>query len=444
MDYIDTLLYINTLTDGEREHQWDAARRELGPARMARLCELLDRPQDTFLSVHVAGTKGKGSTAAMIQNSLVAAGVRAGLYTSPHLHTMLERIKLNRRLIDEEDMAAAAELAVPAVERLHAESPELGRVTAFELITAMAFLFYARKDVRVAVLETGMGGRLDATRVAAGPVAVITAVSRDHMAALGETLAAIAREKAGLVKAGATLVSPAQAPAVEATLEEVCAALPARLLLGGRDWRWQEEHDSAGRPLFSVASNLGHYRGLGPALLGAHQRSNAAGAVVALQSLRELGVGVSDEAIGTGLATVRWPGRLEVVGREPTVVLDGMHNADSARRLREALGDVFRYERLTLVLGISADKEIGAIVPELAPLAHRLIVTRSSHYRAAPLEALVAACREVGLNPETAETPVDALALARAGAGPRDLICVTGSLYLVAEAREACGLESVG
>ncbi len=443
MDYIDALLYINGLAQSEPHGEPDLARRALGPARMARLCSGLGDPQKALRTVHVAGTKGKGSTAAMIHNTLVAGGIKAGLYTSPHLHTLLERIRLNRRLVSEEEVAEQAEVVIPAVERLHAEAAELGKVTAFELITALALRLYAEKGVQVAVLETGMGGRLDATSVADGKVAVITPVSYDHTRLLGHTLAAIAGEKAGIVKEGAILVSPPQAAEVVPVLEEACRARGAQLRLGGRDWHWQEERSADGRALLRVDGGPWIYLGPRPALLGRHQLLNGGAAVVALHALREQGLALPEEAIAAGLSSVRWPGRLETVAKRPAVVLDGAHNEDSARRLREALGEAFTYGKLILVLGASADKDIAAIVRELAPLADKVVVTCSSHQRAAPVATLVEHCRAVGVEPATAADAGAALALARAEAGPEDLICVTGSLYLVAEAREACGLESV-
>lgn len=443
VDYIDALLYINSLADYEKHADPATHRTTFNLVRIGYLCEQLGRPQDTYASVHIAGTKGKGSVAAMIQRAAMAGGLRAGLYTSPHLHTLGERIRVNRHMVSEEEIAALTEEVAAIVERLHAERPEIGRVTTFELLTAMALRYFAQRKVDVAVLETGLGGRLDATNVVMPLVAVITSISLDHTKILGDTLEAIAREKAGIIKEGLAVVSPPQAPEVVPVLADTCRQRGATLYLGGRDWQWEDEPIGDGRFRLSVTSPFGTHRGMPVALLGRHQLTNAAAAVVALEALREKGVPLPTDAIAEGLRTVRWPGRLEVVAKAPTIVLDGAHNEDSARRLREALSGLFPHKRLILILGVSADKDIAAIIRELTPIADQVIVTRSTHPRSATVELLLERCHEQGVAAEAAEDLAAAIALARAQAGPQDLICVTGSLYAVADAREACGLESV-
>ena len=443
MNYEEALAYIQGFSDYERrtDPAWSPTRFSL--ERVERFCALLGRPQDAFTSVHVAGTKGKGSTAAMIHNALATAGRRPALFTSPHLHCFRERIRIGQELIAEEELAALTAELVPYVDRLHADYPDLGRLTTFEVLTGLAFLYFARQGVKVAVLETGLGGRLDATNVVRALVSVITSISLDHTQVLGNTLAAIAREKAGIVKSGGLVISPPQAPEALAVLEEVCRAREAELRLGGRDWRWWEEPKADGQTRLAVGGPFTTYHGLEVALRGRHQHLNAATAVAALEALRERGLAVPRLAVEEGLRTVRWPGRLEVLQERPTIVVDGAHNDDSARRLREALAEEFHYRRLILVLGASLDKDISSIIRELAPAADHVVVARSHHPRSAPAEGLLARCRALGVAAEAGGDVAAALALAREQAGADDLICVTGSLFVVAEAREAFGLNTV-
>lgn len=442
VNYDEALAYIYGFSDYERRKDvaWSPTRFSM--ERVERFCDLLGRPQHAFPSVHVAGTKGKGSTAAMLHSALVADGLRAGLFISPHLHDFRERIRVGHDLIPPEDLAALTTEVAPYVDRLHAEQPEVGQMTTFEVLTAVAFLHFARRNVPVAVLETGLGGRLDATNVVRPLVAVITSISLDHVNVLGNTIAAIAREKAGIIKDGAVVVSPPQPAEALAVLEEFCRERGAELRLGGRDWRWWEEKEGDGPARLAVAGGFAAYHGLAPGLRGRHQLMNAATAVVALEAMRERGLAVARESVATGLATVRWPGRLEVLRERPTLVVDGAHNGDSARRLREALAEEFRYRHLWLVLGISSDKDVDAILRELVPVADNVVAARSHHPRALPAETLAEHCRGYRATVRTAPDIAAALALVQARANADDLICVTGSLFAAAEAREAFGLSS--
>jgi dihydrofolate synthase / folylpolyglutamate synthase len=445
VNYEDALAYILSFSDYERSigGTWPATRFSL--ARIEALCALLGRPQDDYPVLQVAGTKGKGSTAAMLQAALGAGGWRTGLFTSPHLHDLRERIRLGPALIPPATLAELVAELQPAIARLNERVAELGAVTTFEILTALALLYFSHARADVAVLEVGLGGRLDATSVAHPRVAVITAISLDHRHILGNTIAEIAREKAGIVKEGALVVSSPQVPEAAEVLVATCRERGATLLLGGRDWQWREQDGPPDRRTLAVASLYGELAGLRPALLGRHQLVNAATAVVALQALKERdGPAVDANAIAAGLSSVVWPGRFEVVPGRPTVVVDGAHNDDSARRLREALAEQFPGRRLILVIGTSADKDLPAIVRELAPAAARVICTRSRHPRSAPADLLVSLCREEGVAAEEAADVPAALARARLLAHPTDVVCATGSLFVVAEAREALGLPRLG
>ncbi|MHB1006755.1 MAG: bifunctional folylpolyglutamate synthase/dihydrofolate synthase [Chloroflexota bacterium] len=443
MNYEESLAYILGFSDYERRRDpaWSPTRFSL--ERVEQFCATLGRPQDAFPSIHIAGTKGKGSTAAMLHGALMAAHLRAGLYTSPHLHDFRERIRIDRHLIPADDLARLTTMLAPLVSAFEAARPEMDKLTTFEVITALAFLYFQEQAVDVAVLEAGLGGRLDATNVVHPLVSIITSISMDHTNVLGDSLGAIAREKAGIVKEGGLVVSPPQPPEALAVLEEVCRERGAALRLGGRDWRWQAEPGEGRALRLTVEGPFPTYRHLAPALLGRHQLLNAATAVVAMEALREGGLALPREAVAAGLAQVRWPGRLEILRERPTVVVDGAHNDESARRLREALGELFPHRQLWLILGMSSDKDVAGIVRELAPAAAHVIATRSHHPRSAPAEALAEQCRPYAEVVETAPDVASALATATAQAGPEDLICVTGSLFAMAEAREAYGLTSV-
>ncbi|MFQ6057599.1 MAG: bifunctional folylpolyglutamate synthase/dihydrofolate synthase [Anaerolineae bacterium] len=432
--YQQALDYIYSFVDYEKKVADRYAPARFNLARMEHLLSLLGDPHRRYPSVHIAGTKGKGSTAAMMANILGAAGYRTGLYTSPHLHTYRERIRVNNRLISEEEVTALVERLRPLVDTIE-------DITTFEITTALAFLYLAEQGVDFAVLEVGLGGRLDATNVVKPLVAVITSLSFDHTYLLGETLPQIAREKAGIIKPGVPVVSAPQPPEALAVIEEVCRERGAQLTVVGRDWTWQAGEASLEGQKFKVQSSKFKVQSLWIPLLGRHELINATTAVAAIHLLREQGVGVPAGAVAQGLRRVRWPGRLEILNRRPLLVVDGAHNGDSARRLAEALGEYFGYRRLILVFGASADKDIAGMLRELLPPTQALILTQARHPRAADprwLREQVIAC---GANPSTevviAAPVAAALERALAIAGEEDLICFAGSLFVVAEAREA-------
>ncbi|MDI3340699.1 MAG: folylpolyglutamate synthase/dihydrofolate synthase family protein [Sphaerobacter sp.] len=439
MDYREAIAYIIARAGYDRgfvANPFDAE--TVGLQRTAWLLEALGRPEARVPALHIAGTKGKGSTAACAAAMLRAAGYRVGLYTSPHLHTFRERIQIDGAPIAPETFAALTDEVAAANRRLAAAKPDWGEATAFEVATALAFLAFARAAVDVAVVEVGLGGRLDATNVITPAVAVITPISYDHTAILGNTLAAIATEKGGIIKPGRPVVLGPQPAEARATLERLAAERGSPVYIAGRDW-----HARPGDAGFDLTGPWGSYRDLRLALRGRHQVENAATAVAACWLLREAGLTVSEAAVRAGLAAVHWPGRLEVVREQPLVVVDGAHNVDAVTRLAEALVEVFGPRRRTLILGIAGDKDVEAMLATLAPLASRVIATASHHPRAAAAARVAAAARAAG-GPALAveEAPDVATALRRAieAAAPEDLICVTGSLYAVAEAREALGL----
>lgn len=428
MNYQAALDFILGHTDYERYPGFAyAARFDL--RRMEELLLRLGNPHLSARSVHIAGSKGKGSTAAMIAAGLGAAGYKTGLYTSPHLHTLRERINVDGKPIPKRDLAAVVARLRPQVEATDHDRT-YGELTTFELLTASAFLHFQQKGVDLQVLETGLGGRLDATNVVTAEVCVITSISLDHQEVLGNTIAQIAAEKAGIIKPGNLVVSAPQVEEAAIAIRETCFRKEARLITVGSDVSWQKISSNLSEQSLEVKGKRACYQLTIP-FLGAHQLQNAATAVTTLEAL-----GLPKESIEVGLANTYWPGRLQILRRRPMMVVDGAHNDDSARKLKETLEQHFHFDHLILIIGTSADKNISTIVAELVPLADSVIATRSRHPRAAAPNAVAEEFARQGVRAEAAEDVVQAVAEAQGRAGNRDLICATGSLFLVAEVIE--------
>jgi dihydrofolate synthase/folylpolyglutamate synthase len=431
MDFSTALDYILSFADYERLPRsalvFDLRRIEM-------LLERLGNPQQAAKSVHVAGTKGKGSTAAMIASILSHSGYRTGLYTSPHLHSFTERIKIDGRPVAEDAFSRVVERIKPEVEAVN-HFGAFGELTTFEILTALAFSYFQERRVDYQVLETGLGGRLDATNVVKPEVCVITSISFDHMDVLGNTLTQIAREKAGIIKPGSSVVcSPQSAEAME-VIEKRCQEWGVRLIRVGSEVTWQRKAFNPEGQSFMLKGIRGEYE-LNIPLLGEHQLENAATAVATAEVLAERGAKISAEGIARGLAEVHWPGRLQILRREPWTIVDAAHNADSAKKLVKALKSYFSFERVFLIFGASADKNIPGMVAELAFLPNVVIVTRSHHPRALEPAKLASEFAQRGITPEVAENVAYAVELALAKAMPHDLICATGSIFIVAEVME--------
>ncbi len=435
MDYRSALKYILGLTNYEKSLKELYSPGNVDLERVRVLLRRLGSPESGLKIVHIAGTKGKGSTAAMISSVLRKAGYRVGLFTSPHLHTFRERVQVDGELISGEDFAAAIERVKPHVEELNAAG-EHGYITTFEALTAMALLYFAEQGVEALVFEVGVGGRLDATNVVTPEVSVITSVSRDHTELLGETLAEIAGEKAGIIKPGIPVVVAPQRPEAEEAIERIARERGSEMVNVGREVVWRSlEHGGWGQKLL-VRDFENEYRVSMP-LIGDHQQENAATAITALSVLRSKGWRISDGDIVDGFGDIRWPGRMEELGRRPLVIADGAHNGDSARRLREALQKYYEFRKAVLVVGVSADKNVEDIASELVPLAPTVILTKSRHARAAEPDSIADAFRRPDIIVGTTGSVKEALQRARELASEEDLVCVTGSLFVVGEAIEA-------
>ena len=408
-------------------------------SRITALAELLDHPELTYPTIHVSGTNGKTTTARLITSLACAHGLSTGTYTSPHLDSPRERLALCGEPISEEEFAEVYERLQPYLGQVDASSED--RVTYFETLTGLAFLWFADKPVQLGVFEVGMGGLWDATNLVAGDVAVLTPIALDHPE-LGSTVEEVATEKAGIVKEGKVAVAREQPPEALEVIRARVEETGASLLLEGEEFRVALRAPGVGGQVISVQTSRATYSSLRLPLFGEHAARNAAAAIAALESLlhREL----SEEAVREGLAQASSPGRLEVVGRHPLVVLDGAHNPAGAAALVGALGEAFAWDRPWLVLAISANKDLDGIVAELARLQPNVLVAQHSNLqRAAPAHEVAEACRRHGLDDvEQFDSVPEALAAAGERAEQADLILVTGSLYTVADARRALQIDA--
>jgi len=414
---------------------------KLGLANITALLARLGDPHNKFPSVLIAGTNGKGSTAAFTRSVLEAAGYQVGLYTSPHLESFRERIQVGSACIAEDDVVALSDQIEEVLRcspaSLAEPSGDLTHVTFFEFVTAMALRYFADRQVDIAVLEVGMGGRLDATNVVTPLVSVITGVELDHCAQLGSTISSIAREKAGIIKPQGLVVTPALQNGALDVIAEVSRARDATLFVGARDFWWRRTSFSRQGQTFRYGDDAGELCDLAITLLGAHQVANAAVAVRTCRLLRAYGYRVGQDALRHGLGEARWPGRFEVVRDNPTVVLDSAHNPDGARKLRAALEEVFPGRRVILVFGVMEDKDAASMMEALQPVVDCAVVTRPHLDRAAGVRALAELAAKFFGRVEAVEEVVDAVAFAVGIAGAEDVVCVTGSIFTVAEARTA-------
>lgn len=434
----DALDYLYNFVNYEQKMTDRYAPEKMDPSRPARLLAQLGNPHNDFPSIHIAGTKGKGSVAAMCAACLRAAGLSVGLYTSPHLQEIRERIRVLTPA-DADGRIPHADFAT-LVERLKEAASREARLTWFELVTAVGFMHFAEREVDVAVVEVGLGGRLDATNVLTPLVSVITSLSLDHTGLLGDTVAVIAAEKGGIIKPRVPVVSASQDGEGMEMLEEIALELRAPLVAVGRDWQYEGALLNGAQEVTVTAAPDGvcfptpsTFR---LALTGAHQRENAVVALAALQEARDALPALTADAMRQGLASVQWPGRLQILHQgagTPTLLLDGAHNEDSAAKLARSLKELYEYERLWLVLGVTAEKNIPGILQPLLPLANGVFATKANHPRASAPAVLRRHAREMGYQVHVRRNVDAAVTAAWEAAGPSDLICVTGSLFVVGD-----------
>lgn len=437
LTFAETLAYLEHFTNDGPQPNPLSLDQALDLRRVTQLLARLGNPHQRYRSaVHVAGTKGKGSVSAICASVLRAAGYRVGLYTSPHLQDFCERIQVNGEMISQEHV-------VELVDRMRPAAETIPDIRTFELITALAFLYFARREVEAAVLEVGLGGRLDATNVVTPEVAAITSLSYDHTHLLGDKLAQIAEEKGGIIKPGVpVVVAPQTAEALE-PLQRLATERGAPMTLVGRDWLFRPVAHSLDAQVFEVQPAGGTPLQLEIPLLGAHQVENGAVAYAALDILRRRGWAIAAESVAEGFRSVRWPGRFEILGRCPFVVVDGAHNGDSAQKLMTAVRDYFPGRPVTLVFGASRNKEVPAMFAELlgdpATPVVRVILTQAVHPRAWRPEDLMPLAQAA--SPAMPLWPVAPVARALEKAlelsAPEDVIVVCGSLFVAADALAA-------
>lgn len=435
MSYQDALKYLNSFINYEKKDDYDY-KGSFNLERMEKFIGLLGSPQREIKSIHIAGTKGKGSTACIVHSILKNAGLKTGLYTSPHLISFRERIRMNDSLISEDDTSRLLERLKTAVVQMGKDVP-----TFFEIYTALAHLYFKEKKADIAVYETGLGGRLDATNVLEPLVCAITRISYDHTQKLGNTLGEIAAEKAGIIKDNCICVSAPQEREALDTIRDVCKDKNARLILVGEDIKFKEISFDDSKEIFNVTGMFGEYPLLEMNLLGFHQVENAATAIGIIEALRLHNIAIGPEVIRNGIRAARWEGRLEVIRKRPLIVIDGAHNRASAKALASSIRRAFRYRRLILVLGVSKDKDIKGILEEVLPIADMVILTKSNIAERATDPIMMREFikgREVIITSNVEEAIDSALSTANED----DLVLITGSLFVVGEARELWTTQS--
>ena len=446
MAYQQALDYLYSFVDYSltRNLRYSAEKFDLG--RMEALMERLGNPHRPYPVIHIAGTKGKGSTAAMTASALQAAGYQVGFYSSPHLQEYTERIQINTCQITHLEL-------VELVAELKPYVAVIPRLTTFELTTALAFLFFARRKVDAAVVEVGLGGRLDATNVVTPLVSVITSLSMDHMNILGDTLAQIAFEKAGIIKPGRPVAMAPQKEEAQRVVVRVAGERGSRLVQVGQEYLFAPLSHNLERQTLAVWSiaeqplvneyietaGRNHWQPtrLTIPLLGHHQVENAATAYTTLQVARQEGLKISEAAIAQGFLSVHWPGRFEFISRMPVLVVDSAHNRDSALKLRQAIDDYLPGKPVILIFGASEDKDVEGMFAELLPRVGRVIATQSIHPRAMDANKLVELAHHFGVISQ-AVVPVElALEKALELAGEEAAVVAAGSLFVAAAVREA-------
>ncbi|MFO7946990.1 MAG: folylpolyglutamate synthase/dihydrofolate synthase family protein [Armatimonadota bacterium] len=441
MDYSEAIEFLNSLVDYEKL----GFRREFGQKvnldSMTFLAESLGNPQDDLRMVHIAGTKGKGSVAALVEAITRAAGYKTGLFTSPHLVSPRERIRVNGSPLSRDEMIHLVEQVRPTVARMR-EDKKLTSATFFEVYTAMCFIHFARENVDLAVIETGLGGRLDSTNIITPLACAITTLGLDHTKVLGDTIEEIAAEKAGIIKPDIPVVVAPNAPEADVVVTERAKQLNAPVVRPPEVIEVKpprkipvpdEAHDSS-PPVQQVT--LQHDDGAVTydlSLLGPHQATNFSVAVGIVDVLNDCGYEISREDIATGAADIRWPGRLQIMDARPWIVTDCAHNAQSAAALAEALPPLLEYDRLIVILGISREKDAAAVARALAPITDVAVLTQARIQRAMPVDILKVKTQHEWKRFETTRSVIEAVEGARKTAGPRDCILVTGSFYVVGE-----------
>ncbi|HKI54519.1 MAG TPA: folylpolyglutamate synthase/dihydrofolate synthase family protein [Anaerolineales bacterium] len=429
IEYNKALDYLYSFVDYSLKHSSELAKAEFNLDRMFALMEELGNPQNTYPIIHVAGTKGKGSVSAMCASALQAGGYKVGLYTSPHLLDYCERIQVNGEPISHEFM-------IELVEEIKLAVAKIPKLTTFELTTALGFFAFAKQGCNAAVIEVGLGGRLDATNIVTPKVSVITSLSYDHTAVLGNTLAEIAGEKAGIIKQGVPVVSSPQKDEALEVLEHVAKMNDSRFFLVGEDIKFERiESSLEGQSLhlssFLFPDSKPHELDLTIPLLGIHQLENTA---TAYSALKIAGISILQSAIQQGFSQVKWRARFEIARSEPPVIFESAHNTDSFAKLRQTLDEYFPDKKVYLIFGASEDKNIPGMFAEMKTKIKKVIVTRADHPRALEVERILELAKQAGIEVE-AISPVES-AFERAlenSSNDGSIVLSAGSIFVTAE-----------
>ena len=433
LNYQDALDYIYSFVDFSRTHQENLSPENFDLSRMVKFMKLLGSPHKSFPSIHIAGSKGKGSVSAFCASVLQTAGYKVGIYTSPHLKDFEERMQVNQKPIPRGVLADLVTEIKSAVE-------SVPKLTTFEIMTGLAFLFFARQKVDIAVIEVGLGGRLDATNIITPLVSVITSLFLDHISILGDTLEEIAAEKGGIIKSGIPVVCAPQEEGAIDVIKDIASRNNAPLTRIDKDYPYSIISSTLDGQKFILLNPVNsqeedsHYM---IPLLGEYQVLNAVTAYAALISIKSKGFPLEEEEIRRGFESTVWPARFEVVRREPPVIFDSAHNPASIRKLRETIDFYFPEEQLILVFGISEDKQLDGMLQEILPRTSHLITTKAEHPRAMDAAALEKRTSKFPCSSEAVTNVQDALSRAIQLAGNEKIVLVTGSIFVAASARIA-------
>jgi dihydrofolate synthase / folylpolyglutamate synthase len=436
--YAQGMKYLFEKTDYEKQQKLRYNVTTFDLSRMHKLLKALGNPQTKTRMIHIAGTKGKGSTATMLARMLQANGYKVGLYTSPHVTTLHERIVIDSEMITEKQMLAMINRMYPVIEKLSADNDP---PTFFEIFTAMAFLFFAEQKAEIGVIETGLGGRLDSTNVINPILVGITSISIDHQNLLGNDIASIAKEKAGIIKDGIPVVTVPQDQRAMKVLRKQAMERNAPLVITGRDvdfsYRFESSREHGPHTRICITTPTSRFEHLRVPLPGEHQAINCGLALTMLDKLKTLGYTIEEAKAVEGLSQVRMVGRMEIISEDPRVLVDAAHNAASVRALIQAIGQHVPYDSMVIIFGCNADKDVRGMLEQIQFGADKVIFTRSHSPKAVFPHDLAEMYTEIcGKMCQTAMTLGEAMQIARSAISREDLICITGSFYLVGQAKE--------
>jgi dihydrofolate synthase/folylpolyglutamate synthase len=430
------LEYLFSQTDYEKQSRYRYNVTTFSLERMEKLLSLVANPHKKLATAHIAGTKGKGSTATMLARMLEANDYNVGLYTSPHVVALHERIAINGKNISDSELLGVINRIYPAVEKMAKKDAS----TFFEIFTAMAFMYFVDKKVDIAVIETGLGGRLDSTNVIAPAVVGITSISIDHQHLLGNTIDCIAREKAGVIKKGVPVVSVPQDPAAMKELKKAALMAKASLMVTGKDidfsYRFESSREHGPHTRICLTTPTSRFEHLKVPLPGEHQAMNCGLAIAMLDTLKAGGYKIDDNKAIEGLKDIKMPGRMEIINEDPRILIDAAHNAASIKALIGAIGQHVPYDSMIVIFGCGQDKDVKGMLEQIQYGADKVIFTRSNSPRAMYPQELAEMYTEIcGKMCQTAMSLKEALRTASSAIGREDLICITGSFYLVGQAK---------